>query len=147
MLLKIVIYFISIVLLIAFLVLFARWFEWSNIYFPNKYISATPKSIGLPYEDVYFRSADGVQLNGWFIPSPEDRATVLLCHGNAGNISHRMDIIRILNGLGLNVFIFDYRGYGKSHGFASEAGTYLDAEAAYDYLTETRNIDEGKIII
>ncbi|MEK7797018.1 MAG: alpha/beta hydrolase, partial [Pseudomonadota bacterium] len=72
--------------------------------------------------------------------------TLLFCHGNAGNISHRLESIRQFHQLGLNVFIFDYRGYGESEGVPTEAGTYRDAEAARRYLVETRGLAPEHIV-
>ncbi len=117
------------------------------IFFPGKNIAATPERLGYTYEDIYFNSGDGIKLNGWWIPSKSPGRTVLFSHGNAGNISHRMDSIRIFNELGLNVFIYDYRGYGLSGGSPSEAGVYIDAEAAWDYLVSVRGIAPDKIIV
>lgn len=104
------------------------------IFSPERQIISTPAAVGLEYEDVFFSAQDGVTLHGWFVPGASD-LTILWLHGNAGNISHRVDNLRLLNQkLGINVFIFDYRGYGQSEGTPSETGTYLDAEAATDYL-------------
>jgi fermentation-respiration switch protein FrsA (DUF1100 family) len=94
-----------------------------------------------------FTTRDGVSLHGWFIPSPDTESVVLFCHGNAGNISHRLDSIRIFHDLGLSVFIFDYRGYGLSEGRPSEEGTYRDAEAAWNHLVEGRGIPSDRIIL
>ncbi|MEA3560690.1 MAG: alpha/beta hydrolase [Candidatus Omnitrophota bacterium] len=101
----------------------------------------------MDYEDIYFQTSDSCRLNAWFIPASRSRATILFCHGNAGNISHRLEIIRLFNRLNLNTFIFDYRGYGKSKGWVSENGTYLDAQAAYDYLVSRDDVTGDKIII
>jgi fermentation-respiration switch protein FrsA (DUF1100 family) len=129
-------------------VAYAKWFERSNIYFPYRGMENTPEDIGLSYEDVFFQTSDGVKINAWFIPAENAaRGTVIFCHGNAGNISHRLEIIRMLHNLDLNILIFDYRGYGKSGGFPSEKGTYLDALAAYEYLTGRGDIDKEKIIV
>ena len=117
------------------------------IYFPQKEIFETPDMAGLPYEAVSFEAADGVKLSGWFIPAEKPRGVVLFCHGNAGNISHRLASILIFHRLGLSTFIFDYRGYGASEGKPSEKGTCLDAEAAWRYLTEKRNLPPTGIII
>ncbi|MFH1553106.1 MAG: alpha/beta hydrolase [Candidatus Omnitrophota bacterium] len=145
---KVMYYIVALAIIVLFIALYVRWFERSSIFFPSRQIVATPDSIGLAYEDVYFKTSDGVQLNGWFVPDGDSpRATVLYCHGNAGNISHRLDIIRMFNSLGLDVFIFDYRGYGRSNGGPSEEGTYLDAQAAYDYLVNTKGIDPERIVI
>jgi fermentation-respiration switch protein FrsA (DUF1100 family) len=133
-------------LLIIF-ILYLKYYEKKGIYFPIRKIDSTPREIGLEFEDVYFFSSDGIKLNGWYIPAKESRTTVLFCHGNAGNISHRIEIIDLFCKLGLNVFIFDYRGYGGSQGSPSEEGLYIDAQAAYKYLIDTRNLDEGSIVV
>jgi uncharacterized protein len=127
--------------------LLIRRFERSHIYYPDPALEISPAEIGLGYEDVDLASSDGVQIHGWWIPASDNRGTILFCHGNAGNIGHRLDSIRIFHQLGLNVFIFDYRGYGKSTGSPSEEGTYRDAAAAYIYLREVRMLEPEKIII
>jgi fermentation-respiration switch protein FrsA (DUF1100 family) len=86
----------------------------------------------LPVQDVWFEAADGVKLHGWYIPSDEAVATLLFFHGNAGNITHRLENIFFLHHLKLNVFIFDYRGFGRSEGDPDEEGIQLDSQAAYD---------------
>jgi len=127
--------------------LLIRRFERSVIYYPDPDLEVSPSAIGLAYEDVTLTASDGVRIHGWWIPAGNSRGTILFCHGNAGNIGHRLESIRIFHQLDLNVFIFDYRGYGKSNGSPSEEGTYRDAAAAYDYLREYREISPGKIII
>jgi len=117
------------------------------IYFPHKEIEATPELISLDYEEVSLTTDDGVVLNAWWIPNPNARATLLFLHGNAGNISHRLNSIELFYKLGLSVFIIDYRGYGKSTGAPSEQGTYIDAETAWMYLTKEKNIQADNIII
>jgi len=122
----------------------------SLIYYPNiagRNLDASPQQIGLAFEDVELLTEDKVRLHGWFIPSDDARGTLLFFHGNAGNISHRLDSIAIFNRMNLDVFIFDYRGYGQSQGRVGETGTYLDAEAAWFYLVETRAIDADEIIV
>jgi hypothetical protein len=114
---------------------------------PGRDLEATPAATGLAYEDVALQTADGVRLHAWFSPAERPRATLLFCHGNAGNISHRLDSIRLLHKLGLQVLIFDYRGYGRSEGVPSEAGTYRDADAAWRYLREERGIAAGEIVV
>ena len=114
---------------------------------PGRTLEATPAVIGMDYEELTFSTTDGEQLHAWFIPHPQARATLLFAHGNAGNISHRLDSIQVFHDLGLNVLIFDYRGYGRSTGKPGENGTYRDADAAWAYLTETRGIDSGRIIL
>jgi fermentation-respiration switch protein FrsA (DUF1100 family) len=117
------------------------------IYHPQKSITYTPEDIGLSYENTTFTTADGLSLHGWYIPADKSALTVLYFHGNAGNISGRLQTIQLLNNLGLNVFIFDYRGYGKSEGRPSEQGTYKDARAAWNYLTSEKDIDNEHIVI
>jgi hypothetical protein len=117
-----------------------RWFEHSQVYHPSRFLEASGAELGRPFEDVSFRSTDGVRLNGWFFPcnsnSTNSELVVLLCHGNGGNISHRLDMASALLATGINVFVFDYRGYGRSQGSPDEEGTYCDAEAAYGWLKQ-----------
>jgi uncharacterized protein len=115
-------------------------------YLPGRALVATPEHIGLPYQDIRFAAEDAVALHGWFVPAANARATLLFFHGNAGNISHRLDSLRIFHDLGLSTFIFDYRGYGQSDGRPSEAGLYADARAAWAHLTEDRGVDPTHII-
>ena len=117
------------------------------LYRPMREISYTPAELGLDFEDVTFESADGLLLNGWYIPAPDSGFTVLFCHGNGGNMMHRLDSINVFYNLGLGCFIFDYRGYGASGGKPTEEGTYLDAMAAYKWLTEEKKIPPENIII
>ena len=116
---------------------------------PGRELDTTPMSLGLEYEDAWIDTADGERLHGWFIPANEDRArgTLLFFHGNAGNISHRMESVLIFNRLGLNVLIVDYRGYGQSGGKPGEKGTYRDARASWEYLVEHRGISSKDIVI
>ncbi len=116
------------------------------IYYPSPDIFTTPDKIGLEYEDAHFQTADSTKLHGWFIPADSARGIVLFCHGNAGNISHRFESIEIFHELGLSVFIFDYRGYGKSDGKPTEKGTYLDSEAALEYIIDNWHIAPSEII-
>ncbi len=119
----------------------------SLVYFPMRSVDMTPDKIGLDFEEVQLKTEDGVALSSWFIPAQKQRGVLLFCHGNAGNISHRLESIRIFHDLGLSVLIFDYRGYGQSEGSISEEGTYLDAEAAWTYLVEECHIDPSEIIL
>jgi len=122
-------------------------FQPKFIYFPQSEIDYTPDMAGLLYEDIYFKTEDDVLLNGWFIPVEDAKNTLLFFHGNGGNISHRLESLKIFHEIGLSVFIIDYRGYGQSQGIPSEQGTYRDAEAAWQYLAETRGISDEDIII
>lgn len=124
-------------------------FQSRFVYFPEigREIVATPAMLRLPFEDVRIATADGETLAGWFVPAADARATVLFFHGNAGSIAHRVDWLPMFQELRLSALLFDYRGYGASTGTPSEAGTYADADAAWRYLTETRNTPAGRIIL
>ena len=114
---------------------------------PTRNIEVTPAEFGLAFENVQLIAEDGTQLHGWFVPASDSRGTLLFNHGNAGNISHRIDSVELFHSLGLNVLIYDYRGFGESEGKPSEAGTYLDVKAAWDYLLEERKIAAQQIVI
>ena len=116
------------------------------VFFPDRELLASPTEFGLDFEDVSFQATDGVTLHGWFVPGPKD-ITWLWFHGNAGNVSHRLEnLLLIHQRLGVNVFLFDYRGYGRSSGRPSEKGTYRDGEAAFKYLRSRPDIDSQKIV-
>lgn len=117
------------------------------VFYPSTQLYAVPSDLGMEFEDVGLQTEDGIALHGWYIPAPGARKTLLFLHGNAGNISHRGDSIRIFHDLGLNVFIFDYRGYGRSKGHPSEAGLYRDAWSAWSYLTQQRGAHADDILI
>ncbi len=119
----------------------------SMTFFPSTYKAQSPIDWGLNYEDVAFETADNISLHGWYIPYEGAEQTILFFHGNAGNISHRRSSIEIFNRLGLNVFIINYRGYGKSEGNPSEEGLYKDASASWNYLVYERKINPQNIII
>jgi fermentation-respiration switch protein FrsA (DUF1100 family) len=120
------------------------------LYFPMPLSGVTPAVAGLAFEDMSFRAEDGVELHGWWIPAARQRAGrpavhLLLCHGNAGSIENRLIHARSLVDAGVDVLLFDYRGYGRSQGRPSEAGTYLDARAARQALLARTGIDPGRI--
>jgi hypothetical protein len=132
------------------LVLVLFLFQSHLLYLPNlpsRDILATPDEVGLAYEPVTMITDDGISLDGWFLPAGRPRGVLLFFHGNAGNISHRLDSLKIFNDLHLATLIFDYRGYGRSQGKPSEGGTYRDAEAAWRYVTEGRRIAPQEIIL
>jgi fermentation-respiration switch protein FrsA (DUF1100 family) len=136
---------ISVTLAIGLFFLFLRYIEFRTIFYPTKEVTSFPDRAGLDFQDVFFKAAQNVELNGWFVPSKDAKYTVLFCHGNAGNISHRIEKLKFFNELGCNVFIFDYEGYGKSQGKPSEANLYRDARAAYEYLL-SRGIAQDQVI-
>jgi len=117
------------------------------VFFPIKAMAATPAAMDLTYEELLLDTGTGTSLHGWYLPGRENAHTLLFLHGNAGNISHRLDSLRLFNSLGLNVLIFDYSGYGQSGGTASEQQTYADARVAWNYLTQTRAVPAGQIVI
>lgn len=136
-----------VILFIILFLIFLYFYQDKMIYFPTKDFDQTPETIGLKYEVVAVKTKDGINISGWYIPAEKERGVLLFCHGNAGNISHRLDSIKIFNSLHLSIFIFDYRGYGNSEGKPSEQGTYLDAEAAWNFLTNIKNKSPEKIVI
>lgn len=138
---------LTVVLALGFLSGWLYFAQQSMIFYPSRELAASPADWRLEYEDVLFRSRDETALHGWYIPNQASKGVVLFFHGNAGNISHRGESIAIFHRLGLNVFIFDYRGYGRSQGKPGEKGLYLDAAAAWDYLTRTRGIEGSNIIL
>lgn len=118
------------------------------IFHPAASLQRTPADVGLNFEDVVFTTRDGVRLHGWFVPRRDADSTLVWFHGNAGNISHRVENIKLLHELvRVNVFIFDYRGYGRSEGRPSEEGTYLDGEAALDLIGNKLGDENRKKII
>jgi len=133
----------------ALMMLFVFLYQPRLVYFPQveRELTATPRAAGLDYEDVTLTTADNVKLHGWWVPSRNARGTILLMHGNAGNISHRLGYLTMFNRLGYSVLLFDYRGYGKSGGHPDEEGTYRDAEAAWLHLAATRNVAPRDIVM
>ena len=117
------------------------------IYFPSRVLDLTPTDVGLMFDDVTLVTQDDVRISAWFVPRQDARATVLFFHGNAGNNGDRVAEIKVLHSLGFAVMIVDYRGYGKSEGAPSESGTYFDAIAAWEHLTQARGLPVQRIVI
>ena len=116
------------------------------LFFPTQEIAYTPGQAGLDYEEAFFFTQDGLRLHGWYVPGRTD-VTWLWFHGNGGNISHRVDEMALIQQrLGVNQFIFDYQGYGKSEGRPTEKGTYRDARAALDYLHNRPDVEKDRIV-
>jgi fermentation-respiration switch protein FrsA (DUF1100 family) len=101
----------------------------------------------VPYDDVAIATRDGEKLHAWWIPADRARGTVLLLHGNAGNISHRIDYAVMFRRLGYSTLLVDYRGYGRSTGTPTEQGTYIDSEAAWNWLNRSKQISERDIVL
>jgi uncharacterized protein len=115
-------------------------------YFPDRVEYQTPEAVGLTYEKATFPTADGVKLSGWFFPAEgPPRGTVIQYHGNAGNITAHFQLVEWLIWKGYNVFVFDYRGYGKSEGKVTRAGTISDGHAALDYVLSRPDVDRARI--
>lgn len=123
------------------------FFQERLIYVPSRTLWRTPTDAGLPHEEVFLTTSDQVHLHGWFIRAPGNLGTVLFFHGNAGNISHRIETAQMFHRWGLNVFMIDYRGYGNSGGKPSESGTHRDAETAWGFLVNHKKIAPEKIVI
>lgn len=122
-------------------------FQKHLVFHPSKNINSTPAHLGLSFENVEMKTEDGVRLHGWFMPAENDERAIILFHGNAGNISDRVYFLNSLKDLGLNIFIFDYRGFGQSEGSPDEEGLYADGRAAWNYVTEERGIEPSEIIL
>jgi uncharacterized protein len=112
-----------------------RWFEHKQIYYPARGMDAAPGQLGRPFEDVFILVEHGERVNAWYFPAQSaSNPVVLFCHGNAGNISRRLDHAALLLEAGAGVLLLDYRGYGRSDGRPGEENTYRDAQAAYHWL-------------
>ncbi len=109
------------------------------LFIPSRTIDATPDEAGLTYRDVYIPVAQE--------GSPPPAGTVLFCHGNAGNISHRLPTVQFLLRRGVNVLLFDYRGYGRSDGASSEQNAYADALAAYHWLVRRQGVSPDELFL
>jgi len=115
---------------------------------PSREIEYTPGDAGLRYDPVTVTTADGIDLDAWFVPGPDaDSPAVLFLHGNAGNIGHRIDTLEMLHEAGAAALIIDYRGFGRSEGHPTELGTYRDAMAAWQWLTGERGYEPANIVV
>ena len=117
------------------------------IYYPERGFVITPDQVGIDYEDLWIDTEDGLRIHGWLTHVDAPVATLLFLHGNAGNISHRLDNLKRLHDAGIRTLIIDYRGFGRSEGTISEEGLYLDARAAYRTLCERPDVPEGTVAI
>ncbi|REK19119.1 MAG: alpha/beta hydrolase [Planctomycetota bacterium] len=129
------------------LVLIMLAMENSLIFFPSAYPEGIWHPPGLEFEDAWFEAADGTKLHGWYVHCDDPRALVLIAHGNAGNLSHRYDLLQQLHRRQIAAMIFDYRGYGRSTGSPSEAGVLADARAARQWLAQRTGVAEGDIVL
>ncbi len=120
----------------------------SRFYYPDHRIYSTPADDGYAFEEIAFQSLDGTRLSGWFIPAQGKAiGTVIHFHGNARNMGFHYPYVSWLPAKGFNLFLFDYRGYGKSEGTPTRKGVYEDSVAAVEYIKSRTDIDQGKIIL
>jgi len=122
-------------------VVMLRWFEHRTVFQPSTAMEADARQLGRAVEDVFIPVDNDGKIEAWFFPAgpaggPASAKAILICHGNAGNISHRLDLCELLLATGASVLVFDYRGYGRSPGRPSEEGTCRDAQAAYQWLRQ-----------
>jgi len=134
------------ILVVSFYLFYPR-VESFFIYFPQSRFDFTPEEFRLQYKEAFFDTEDGNRLHGWFFPAEEGGPVLLHFHGNAGNISHRLDLVQPFLGKGFSVFLVDYRGFGKSSGRPSEPGLYKDGLAAWSYLVEKERIAPERIVL
>ena len=116
------------------------------VFLPSSTVVKTPQAAGLVYENVFLRAGEA-RIHAWYVPAKNARLRILFCHGNAGNISHRLETLSLLHSLGVNILIFDYAGFGLSDGKASEVQTYHDVEAAWKFLVEDKRTDPRAIVL
>ncbi|WP_416139609.1 alpha/beta hydrolase [Halomonas sp. HK25] len=136
--------------LVYLLVVALAWaFQERLLYLPHmgREHIGTPADRGLVWEPVTLETEDGLALDAWWLPHEQPRASLLFLHGNAGNISHRLDSLVQFHRLGLSVLILDYRGYGRSEGRPSEAGLALDAQAGWHWLQEEAGQAPGQVVL
>lgn len=140
---------LAVIVAILFWTILLMIFEERFIFFPSPYPDGYYEDARtLPgLEDCRFETEDSVKLHGWFARADTPIATLVMSHGNAGNISHRLPVIKALRDLGFNVFMFDYRGYGRSEGSPNEEGVYRDGRAAFDYVARRTDVDSTSIIL
>lgn len=122
------------------------WRQADRVFVPVRKLYGTPADIGLSFRDIGFQAEDGPRLHGWLVEGG-DRGALLVLHGNTGNISTRLQSLRLWARLGVDVFVIDYRGYGKSEGTPDEAGLYRDAMAAWRWLTSTGGYAPERIVV
>jgi len=132
----------------AFLLFLLRLFEHRLIFFPHypSRLGGDWHPRGLNPEDVWLTASDGTRLHAWWISAPGAKFTFLAFHGNASNIANRIPTYEFLRDTPANLLALEYRGYGHSEGNPSEAGLYLDADAAYEFLVEAKHLDPESII-
>lgn len=120
------------------------------VFYPMPYPESetVPAPQGLPLEDVFFTADDGTRLHGWYVGRDDPTAVILFSHGNAGNVTHRLEAIkRLYREVEASVLVYDYRGYGRSEGRPTEKGVSMDARAARQWLAAREQIDPAEIVL
>ena len=118
------------------------------LFFPSKFPSGNWNPKDLQFKDVFFSAEDGTKLHGWFCPADDPRAVVLVAHGNAGHVASRAQWSRYLQTKAkVSVFMFDYRGYGRSEGTPTVEGAIQDAKAARAKLCELAAVKESEMLL
>lgn len=144
---------VQISLLVYFGLLALIYFKQESLVFQpamDRDFRATPASIGLGFDQLTLNTADGETLDAWHVPATRGtlaRGLAIILHGNAGNIGHRLDYLRMFHDLGFASLIIDYRGYGRSSGRASEEGSYMDADTAWNHATRALGYPPGRIVV
>lgn len=140
---------IAAVVAVAFWTVILMIFEEQFIYFPFPYDEEDykPAQRLLKAQDIWFHADDGVKLHAWFVPADRPIATLVMSHGNAGNLAHRYELLKRLQSVGLSTFIYDYRGYGLSNGSPNEEGVYKDGVAAFDAALKVAGVDSLPVIL
>lgn len=136
-------------LLIGYLIVVIAMLALENslIFFPSVYPNGDWEIAGSKIEDAWFAADDGTKLHGWYAHVDQPRAVVLFAHGNAGNLSHRRELLENLRALNVAALMFDYRGYGRSEGAPSEAGVLQDARAARQWLAKRAGVSENDMVL
>ena len=124
-------------------------YQRQKLFGPDRYPEAVRDAaeLGLEIEDRWFSASDAVQLHGWWIPRRRALGTVLYCHGSSGSLGHQVGLLAVLRRLRVNLFAFDYRGYGRSQGEPSETGLFRDARAAWDHLVDKLAVPPREILL
>ncbi len=120
------------------------------VYIPDRHVELTPAAVGLAFEEVFLPVGDGDRIMAWYVPAAADNRgdmALVFCHGNAGDMGDRLMSIETIHKMGLDVLIFDYRGYGRSTGKPTENATYEDIRAVWDYLVDKRGMAPERIVL
>ena len=139
--------FISVAAVLLVMAVLVRLLEDWITFHPWRELEFVPENFGLPAEELRIRSGQADTIHGWYFrPGRVDAPVILFFHGNAGNISHRLELVAPFVRRGLGVLLFDYRGFGLSTGKPSEKAFQQDALAVWDYLTRVKGIAAERLV-